>query len=75
MISYNKRSFNIGDLVEVIDVSDQGYFVKTLVGRVGMIIEHVPAKSYQNIWKVLFAEQAYNLHALDLMVVKPTSKI
>lgn len=59
-----------GMLVEVVEVADQGYYEKTLVGKVGIVIKNTQAKSSPNIWEVLIEEKIFNLHSLDLKVIE-----
>lgn len=58
-----------GDLVEVVEAADQGYFTKALVGKMGLIVKNTQAKSSPNVWEVLIEDKIFNLHALDLKVV------
>lgn len=59
-----------GMLVEVIEAADQGYFTKTLVGKIGLVVKNIKTKGSQNIWEVLIEEKTFNLHALDLKVLE-----
>lgn len=59
-----------GDLVEVIEAPDQSYYVKTLVGQIGLVIVNVDTASSKNIWKILIKDQYLNFHCLDLKVVE-----
>lgn len=59
-----------GMLVEVVEAADQGYFTKTLIGKIGLVIKNISAKSSPNIWEVLIEEKTFNLHALDLKVLE-----
>jgi hypothetical protein len=62
-----------GILVEIIDVPDQDYFTKLLVGKIGLVIENIKANSSPNIWRILFEDgKIYKLHKLDL---KPIIKM
>ena len=59
-----------GMLVEVVQAADQGYYTKTLVGKVGLVVQNIKTNSSQNIWEVLIEEKTFNLHALDLKVLE-----
>ena len=72
MKSY-KKEFPLlqpGILVEVIEAADQGYFTKTLVGKIGLVVKNIKAKSSPNVWEVLVEGKTFNLHALDLKVLE-----
>ena len=59
-----------GMLVEVVEAADQGYYTKTLVGKIGLVVKNITARSSPNIWEVLIEEKTFNLHALDLKVLE-----
>lgn len=59
-----------GMLVEVIEAADQGYFTKTLVGKIGLVVKNIKTKGSPNIWEVFIEEKTFNLHALDLKVLE-----
>jgi hypothetical protein len=58
--------FSPGDLVQILDVPDQSRYIKTFVGKYGMILSHEPQNSSKNIWKVLIQDTTVNLHSLDM---------
>jgi hypothetical protein len=72
-MKFQKKDFPLlqsGMLVEVIEAADQSYFTKTLVGKIGLVVKNIEAKSSPNIWEVLIEEKTFNLHALDLKVLE-----
>ena len=62
----NMSIFSPGDLVQILDVPDQSRYIKTFVGKYGMILSHEPQNSSKNIWKVLIQDTTVNLHSLDM---------
>lgn len=72
-MKFYKKQFPLlqpGILVEVIEAADQGYLEKTLVGKIGLVVKNIKAKSSPNVWEVLIEEKTFNLHALDLKVLE-----
>lgn len=72
-MKFYKKDFPLlqsGMLVEVIEAADQGYFTKTLVGKIGLVVKNIKTNSSTNIWEVLIEEKTYNVHALDLKVLE-----
>ena len=61
--------FRTGDLVRVIQAPDQDkYFMKQLIGKIGIVIKWNEFSQSPNIWQVLIVDnqQVVNLHKLDL---------
>jgi len=63
-----------GDLIQIIEMPDQGYYEKSLRGKLGVIIEHVHTNSSPNIWKILIDNKCCNLHLFDFVIVQSTKK-
>lgn len=59
-----------GDLVEIIEASDQSTYIRLFVGKLGVVIENVTAESSPNIWKILIDDRCNNFHCLDFKVVQ-----
>ena len=60
-----------GDLIEIIDASDQGLWIKHFIEKTGIIIEHIKTNSSPNIWKILMSDSScYNFHRLDFKIIK-----
>lgn len=59
-----------GDLIEFIEARDQSYYTKTFIGKLGIVIESVPAKSSTNIWKILVDDKFEIFHSLDFKLVQ-----
>jgi hypothetical protein len=66
---------NIGQLVKIVDASDQPRWIRDFVGQVALIVDyHIPNISYScpalicfNIrYKVLIEEKVYEVHPLDI---------
>lgn len=65
--------FKEGDLVRIIAAPDQDkYFMKYLIGKLGIVVEKVSTPSSPNIWKILIIEtqKIVHLHKLDLEKIK-----
>jgi hypothetical protein len=72
-VKFYKKDFPLlqsGMLVEVMEAADQGYLEKSLVGKIGLVVQNIKTNSSQNIWEVLIEEKTFNLHALDLKVLE-----
>jgi hypothetical protein len=59
-------NFQSGDLVLVLDVPDQSFYIKSFAGEYGLVLENIPQNSSKNIWKVLVRDTVVNFHSLDL---------
>ena len=68
--------FQKGDLVRVIEAPNQDkYFMKHLIGKLGVIIGKVDdAPSSRNIWKVFVEGNVRHLHKLDLEKVNVSER-
>lgn len=61
--------FRKGDLVRIIKAPDQDkYFMKHLIGKLGVVVEWNEYSHSPNIWKIFIVEdeRVINLHKLDL---------
>lgn len=66
-----------GDLVEIVPtvyMPDQSAYEISFIGKLGIVIGNVPARSSQNIWKVLIEDRCINFHILDLKVVQQSKR-
>ena len=63
-----------GDLVKIIYMPDQSAYERSFIGKLGIVIENVAARSSPNIWKVLIEDRCINFHLFDLEVVQQGKK-
>lgn len=64
-----------GDLVEIVKAPDQGNHIRFLIGKLGIVIERAEVKSSPNIWKIFVIDNYYNIHALDIKLLKRIEQI
>ena len=60
--------YNVGQLVKIVDAPDQPRWIKELVGKPALIVDHhILNISYISIrYKVLIEEKVYEVHPLDI---------
>jgi len=67
-VRWNERlsHFKVGQLVMVVAAHDQGWDVKQLVEKRGLIIKHHDDGEPATMFAVLIDEKIYDLHVLDM---------
>ena len=63
-----------GDLVKIVYMPDQSAYERSFIGKLGIVIENVPAKYSPNIWKILIDDRCYDFHLFDLEVVQQSKR-
>lgn len=63
-----------GDLVKIVYMPDQSAYERSFIGKLGIVIENVPARSSPNIWKVLIEDRCINFHVFDLEVAQKSKR-
>lgn len=66
----NKSELRPGDLVEVIDDIFEGFYERTFIGKIGLVLRNRSSDTGQDMWQVLIEEQILDFHTLDLKVLK-----